>query len=285
MKTKLLLALFAFVLIATTPALAQDTGNPDSLVVLTSVPDLAGNDSIFIVEVYVYHDQNTLSGFSSGFSWENDNLHLDSTRISPAGVSAFAGNWILYPNNSIDSANARQAFACVGFWFLNGSMLPASADKQLMVSYYFTLSSWSALDTIAIDTFNYTDGVELGFQDSVSGEYLPVWAGGDFPIYVLDPTDASGGIDGNLPTSYSLAQNYPNPFNPGTMIEFAMPVAGEYTLTVYNVLGQVVREFREHAGAGYHSVEFDASEYSSGVYFYKLSVNNFTETKKMMLVK
>jgi hypothetical protein len=96
----------------------------------------------------------------------------------------------------------------------------------------------------------------------------------------------ANGVDGDgLPDSYDLNQNYPNPFNPTTIIGFALPVAGEYRLAIYNVLGQVVSEFEGYQEAGVHSIEWDASAFSSGVYFYKLSAGDFTETKKMMLLK
>jgi hypothetical protein len=95
----------------------------------------------------------------------------------------------------------------------------------------------------------------------------------------------SNGTDGTLPDRFELSQNYPNPFNPSTVISFALPTAADYDLTVYNVLGQQVRQFSGSADAGTVEVLFDASELSSGVYFYRLTAGDFTDTKKMMLVK
>ena len=91
--------------------------------------------------------------------------------------------------------------------------------------------------------------------------------------------------DSQLPTSFALAQNYPNPFNPSTIVAFDMPKRSEYNLTIYNVLGQVVDQFDGTADAGTVEIEWNASVYSSGVYFYKLTAGDFTETKKMLLVK
>jgi hypothetical protein len=88
-----------------------------------------------------------------------------------------------------------------------------------------------------------------------------------------------------LPAVYSLAQNYPNPFNPATVINASLAQAGDYRLTIFNVLGQNVEEFTGHAEAGEIQVEWDASRFSSGVYFYKFTAGNFTETRKMMLIK
>lgn len=99
------------------------------------------------------------------------------------------------------------------------------------------------------------------------------------------PVSASLG-NGSLPTEFSLAQNYPNPFNPTTVISFALPTASSVTLSIYNVLGQEVSTLLNTTlPAGEHQVEFDASSYASGVYFYRLSADSFSDTRKMMLVK
>ncbi len=89
----------------------------------------------------------------------------------------------------------------------------------------------------------------------------------------------------NLPDSYSLSQNYPNPFNPVTTIEFALPHKAEWNLVIYNILGQTVEEFGEVSDPGYHKVEWDAGRYSSGIYFYRLTVGGFSATRKMVLLK
>jgi hypothetical protein len=89
-----------------------------------------------------------------------------------------------------------------------------------------------------------------------------------------------------LPTEYNLSQNFPNPFNPSTDISFALPNAGKVKLVVYNVLGQEVATLVDQAmEAGNHTVTWEANEYSSGVYFYRLNAEKYTQTLKMMLLK
>jgi len=99
------------------------------------------------------------------------------------------------------------------------------------------------------------------------------------PVGVTNPTS-------EIPNSYSLSQNYPNPFNPTTKINFALPKQGLVTLRIYDVLGREVRTLvNEVKSAGQYSVDFNASEFSSGVYFYKLESGTFSEIKRMMLIK
>lgn len=95
-------------------------------------------------------------------------------------------------------------------------------------------------------------------------------------------------IGNNIPSEFMLHQNYPNPFNPATKIRFDVPVqsAGNVKLAVYDILGnKVVMLVNEHLAAGTYEAEFDGSNISSGLYFYKFEAGNYTETKKMLLVK
>ncbi|HMS32748.1 MAG TPA: T9SS type A sorting domain-containing protein [Ignavibacteria bacterium] len=88
------------------------------------------------------------------------------------------------------------------------------------------------------------------------------------------------------PKDFSLSQNYPNPFNPSTTINFDMPKGGFVSLKVYNTSGiEVATLVNETRSAGYHSVSFNASALSSGVYYYRLESNGISKTMKMALIK
>ncbi|MBX3009026.1 MAG: T9SS type A sorting domain-containing protein [Melioribacteraceae bacterium] len=92
--------------------------------------------------------------------------------------------------------------------------------------------------------------------------------------------------DGEIPTQYNLSQNYPNPFNPSTTIDFALPKNGHVSLVVYDVLGREVANLVQgEFSAGNYKVNFDASNLSSGIYFYKLQSEEFVSIKKLMLLK
>jgi len=90
----------------------------------------------------------------------------------------------------------------------------------------------------------------------------------------------------DLPSEFALLSNYPNPFNASTLISYQLPTGSHLKLEVYNISGQKVATLvNGEQQAGYRSVVWDASETSSGVYFYKLTAGHFSETKRMMLVK
>lgn len=89
-----------------------------------------------------------------------------------------------------------------------------------------------------------------------------------------------------VPDEIALHQNYPNPFNPSTTIRYSIPEAGEVRLTVYNVVGQEVAVLLNRIqNQGIHTIQFDAGHLASGLYLYRLETKNFSETRKMMLVK
>lgn len=90
----------------------------------------------------------------------------------------------------------------------------------------------------------------------------------------------------NLPDNFNLSQNYPNPFNPTTKINYTLPTSGLVTLKVYDILGKEVASLvNEVKTSGRYEVQFNASNLSSGTYFYRLETGKFVETKKMLLLK
>jgi len=159
---------------------------------------------------------------------------------------------------------------------------------------YFTYSDWP----IPVD-LSYTDadllaggmgGFPVGDLNWFPTQYAS-WTAQKDAEYAAIQNVLNTGVTGvkqieGLPVKYELGQNYPNPFNPTTVISFTIPQAGNISLKVYNALGQEVATLLdEYKDAANYQVNFNASNLSSGVYFYTLNVNGFTQTKKMMLVK
>jgi hypothetical protein len=87
-------------------------------------------------------------------------------------------------------------------------------------------------------------------------------------------------------SEYSLKQNYPNPFNPVTKIEFSFPKSGNVEVKIYDALGKEISTLvTEKLSPGVYSVNWDGTDYPSGVYFYKLITGDYAETRKMVLIK
>lgn len=112
---------------------------------------------------------------------------------------------------------------------------------------------------------------------------------GDASSYDGYPVAISG-LGKPVPSGFAVSQNVPNPFNPSTRITLSLPAASNYTLTIYNVAGQVVKSFTGHGDAGDVTITWDGTDntgakVASGIYFYKGVAGNSSDTKKMVLMK
>ena len=146
--------------------------------------------------------------------------------------------------------------------------------------------SWTKVGNVA-GNGTTTTGHSYSFTDRnvATGNYS----------YRLKQTDFNGNFEYfnlsnevviGIPSKYELSQNYPNPFNPSTKISYDLPSDGKVSLKIFDMSGkEIMTLVNEVKTAGYYSVSFNASGLSSGVYFYRLTADNFTATKKMMLVK
>ena len=206
-----------------------------------------------------------------------------------AGIGAWAGDWI-----AADTAVAG-AIAC----YDNGLFGDAVAGD-----YIFSRTVTFA-DTITAGGVIFKFGAEYPGALAASGGSAPLdnakGSGQNFTFF-LEATDTTvvlleewpltgnpvgvEEIDGQIPSDYTLAQNFPNPFNPSTKIRYTVPVQANVSLRIYDVLGKEVAELiNAEQSAGTYEATFDASQLSSGIYFYKLDAGNVTISKKMMLLK
>ena len=172
--------------------------------------------------------------------------------------------------------------------FFGTGCLDTDPKFEMTTGNYYYLSSTAcgySLNSDAIDA-GHPDSLDavldceegLGTQRADMGYYGGRYS--DMPVGVKDE------IETQIPNKYELAQNYPNPFNPSTTIQFAIPKAGMVSLKVYNILGEEVATLiNREMNAGFQSVNFDASNLSSGLYFYRISASNFLDVKKMLLLK
>lgn len=134
-----------------------------------------------------------------------------------------------------------------------------------------------------------TKGYELDWLELPEGHSWGLWrATIDRILEYFFPSSATGIEDKETEQdeSFILKQNYPNPFNSSTLISYSIPVLSNVSLKVYDVLGnEITSIMNEERPVGTYKVGFDASNFPSGIYFYKIQTSNFTETKKMILLK
>ncbi|MDP2207964.1 MAG: fibronectin type III domain-containing protein [Bacteroidota bacterium] len=175
---------------------------------------------------------------------------------------------------------------------------------QTLHLYNWATSAWAQIDSRSVGTSDVTvTNVQVSPANYIStsgvirlrvygtGGTKNYTCSGDFMQFVVDAAGSvisKPGISGieNTPTTFALYQNYPNPFNPATTIKYQIPDAMNVTLNVYDMLGREVATLvNGFVDAGSHEVVWDAANYPSGVYVYKLTMGNHYEMKKMLLVK
>ena len=179
------------------------------------------------------------------------------------------------------------------FWSLN-SVTNSDAYKNL---YSFSENILRRINegfSATFDTSNYT--VDQNAVLNLKKSYAVTLDGVAYPsIDVPIVKDNSGknlnedflDAENFSPTKFSLQQNYPNPFNPKTTILFSLVDVENVSLKIYDVLGREISTLinNEEMESGFYEIDFDATNLNSGIYFYKLTTNNFSEMKKMILVK
>ncbi|MBP9120452.1 MAG: T9SS type A sorting domain-containing protein [Ignavibacterium sp.] len=202
------------------------------------------------------------------------------------GKYGITGEFFIDPSTNLTTTYALSGNPVTGTGWLDGINLQAGdrrlgfstgpfqmspGDIQTIVIAEIVAGATPGVDHIAaISLLKYYGDIAQNFYDS------------NFPVSVSQN-------DENLtPTEFSLSQNYPNPFNPNTSIKYAISSTQFVTLKVYDLLGREVAILvNEEKPAGVYNVQFTINnvQLSSGIYFYKLQVGDFIETKKMILLK
>ena len=149
-------------------------------------------------------------------------------------------------------------------------------------------TTWSTSVQVSDNGIDVT-GIQKPEVGELAGD-VPVFAYGGanyigvyFDNFSWTPTSVENDL---TPTAFALEQNYPNPFNPATMIKFSIPEASSVSLKIYDVLGNEVSNIvNGQLDAGQYEYNFNAENLSSGIYFYTLQAGNFTQTRKMILMK
>jgi len=213
----------------------------------------------------VYHGST-----DGGASWNIDlslglsNQPVDFTSCNSDTLTAGNGYFIAaYVDLNGDSVNVRRGVigAMGNIWHKRNSNQSTGTLAPECAIYRSGTEKYSAL----VYAGNGPTNVYYNMESLISG---------------IQPTGNS------IPEKYALSQNYPNPFNPVTNIEFAIPKSSMVKLVIYDIGGRIVETIvNRELSAGTYKADWNASGYSSGVYFYKLESSGFTDTKKMMIIK
>ncbi|MBZ0203588.1 MAG: T9SS type A sorting domain-containing protein [Ignavibacteria bacterium] len=154
---------------------------------------------------------------------------------------------------------------------------------------YVWINGTQFVDGAVVGACTFTD---IAFQTAAwhpPGNYSKIICYLDDITICYNSSNCTIGIQqtsAEIPNSFSLSQNYPNPFNPTTNIKFDIPKSSNVKLVIYDALGREVAVLaNEELKAGTYQADWDASEYSSGVYYYKIEAGEFIETKKMIVLK
>ncbi|MBM4157466.1 MAG: T9SS type A sorting domain-containing protein [Ignavibacteria bacterium] len=198
---------------------------------------------------------------------------------------------VLYPAGSMTRMGSfvvRHGNSC-GVVFTGGAISGATVSSQ---TNFYNLCT-QAFQTLPANSLARSNFKGTGFGDSIMwvvGGYTTVGVG-TFEKITFSQIDGgclltSIGNETEIPLEYKLSQNYPNPFNPLTKISFSIPKSDFVKLAVYDILGKEVSVLvNERRNSGSYIIDFDASSLTSGVYFYKLTSGDFTDMKKMILLK
>jgi hypothetical protein len=162
-----------------------------------------------------------------------------------------------------------------------------NGTQNLLIEICFDNTSWTANTTV-----NSTSAPNMTWHQHLDNSTGCSMTGGSAqstrPNICMQMNMIVGNSSGitELPKVFSLAQNYPNPFNPVTSIKYTVPKQSLVKLVIYDIIGREVATLvNEVKTPGNYAVSFDASNYSSGVYFYRMESGDFTNVKKMVLIK
>ncbi len=163
----------------------------------------------------------------------------------------------------------------------------ARFTSQSLVENLSTISKVISIASATYPVEIRAEGIDLLVRDRATGKLINTVVKAGTSVVISNESITSIEVSATTkPLAYELQQNYPNPFNPSTLIRFALPEKTYARLTIYNQIGeQVVELVNGQMEAGYHQVTWNASNVSSGVYFYQLKTENFNSVKKLIFMK
>ncbi len=205
---------------------------------------------------------------------------------SPIVFSATANNSIptvtsISPNRA--GRGSQLNVTITGTNFLAG-VTTVSFGADITINSQSVTNATQILANITISVTATTGGRDVSVTNASPGGGTATLSNG-FTIDTSPPTSVEN-FSNIIPREYALQEAYPNPFNPSTTIEFSLPQSGYVLLKVYDIFGKEVATLvAENLSTGRYAVKWNATDFASGVYFYRMQANSFVETKKLVLMK
>ncbi len=267
-----------------------------------------------VEQAYLYCDWRTSDWRASldvTFNYDVTNKHFKNSANTQIIDLSYQTLWDL-TSNLLETSGLEDYWDNCLAVFNNGDDHPkfafGSYPQNLGIyeyRIYRDYGGWELLATLDEDEFTYVDEtLSLTQPGGQAGTDVYYYVKG---VYTENPpnpieTSASNTVIVNVPGDdidkksvsnnyfddqrYNPSQNYPNPFNPTTIIIYSLPVSGQVTLKVFDILGRKVAELvNEHKEAGTHTIKFDASNLTSGIYLYQIKAGVYSETRKLILQK
>jgi len=253
---------------------SMQDGRTQILYMNTDIEPCAGN--IFYISRIGFSFNSYSNQVINNFTVRLQNTNLTELNgfVNSGWTTVYSGSYIV-PGNGIQFIDLVQPYflfstqynLLVEICYNNTS----GSTNSMVKSTYVQGKTWS-------NAVNNDNGCSL--IGGLTRNYRPNL------FYHFLPASCSVNGNNNIPDKYSLSQNYPNPFNPVTRIDFDIPKAGFVSLKVFDILGREVKTLvNENLQPGSFSVDFNAAELSSGIYFYKIETDGYAAIKKMILFK
>jgi len=271
-------------------------------------------------EIYAYYSTNDGASWSSFIRLTNNSASSEYPCVSASGSNVHVvwhdnrdGNFEIYykrsTNNAVNwgsdvrmtiNSGISQYPSIVALGNYAGMVWQDnSVDNNYEIYHYFSSNNgatWSSFQRLTNNTAvsryphiaAFGSGVHVVWNDDRDGNWEIYYKRNPTGVVSVQP------VGSLIPQDYRLSQNYPNPFNPVTMIEFDIPKLSYITIRIYDILGrEVSRPVEQRLEAGRYTVDFDASELSSGTYFYRIEASDassgsaqlFRDVKKMIILK
>ncbi len=196
-------------------------------------------------------------------------------------VKVNSNGTLLWANPDADSTFSLMLHAQLRMDQFNNIYLAAGTMTQMAVC---KVNSNGSSGWTAVMPGGYANAIDFGNDNSIF--VVGGATAGGSTGRIMQPLTPVNGITNSVPVKNMLRNNYPNPFNPITILQYSIAFDGDYKLTVYDVSGKIVSILQDgYKKAGEYSVVFDGSGFSSGMYFYRLEGTDFSETKRMILIK